>query len=163
MESKNSRVAYLNVDEIEAALESLAAVHTATTELIRLPNLTAEGRQSRALRIGPADAPGTSAIVMLGGVHAREWVPPDALVNLAADLLEARAGGTGLRYGSQRFSAEDIAGVIEGMQVVVFPCVNPDGRHHTQTTTEVMWRKNRRKVHPGSRPRLRRRRYQPQL
>jgi murein tripeptide amidase MpaA len=145
-------VAYLNVDEIEAALENLAAAHPSATELVRLPNLTAEGRQSHALRIGPADAPGTSAIVVLGGMHAREWVPPDALVNLAADLLEAHARGTGLRYGSQRFSAQDIAGVIEGLQVVLFPCVNPDGRHHTQTTTEVMWRKNRRKVQPGLDP-----------
>ncbi|MGE0039364.1 MAG: M14 family metallopeptidase [Xanthobacteraceae bacterium] len=142
-------MAYMNVDEIEAALEALAAAHPGETELILLPNRTAEGRQSHALRIGPADADGANAICFTGGLHAREWVPPDALVNLAADLLEAHARGTGLRYGGQRFSADDIRGVVENLQVVLFPCVNPDGRHHSQSA-EPMWRKNRRRTSPGS-------------
>src|SRR3954471_11271840 len=38
-----SAVAYLNVDEIESALENLAAAYPATTELITVPNLTHEG------------------------------------------------------------------------------------------------------------------------
>jgi hypothetical protein len=120
------------------------------SELILLPNRTSEGRQSHALRIGPPDAQGANAVVITGGLHAREWVPPDALVNLAADLLEAHSRGTGLRYGGQRFSADDIRGVVEGVQLVLFPCVNPDGRHHSQTA-EPMWRKNRRRVN-GSAP-----------
>jgi murein tripeptide amidase MpaA len=78
-------------------------------------------------------------------MHAREWVPPDALVNLAADLLEAHARGTGLRYGGQRFSASEMRGVVEGLQLVLFPCVNPDGRHFSQTG-DSQWRKNRRRV-----------------
>jgi murein tripeptide amidase MpaA len=123
--------------------------HLGVTELILLPNRTSEGRQSHALRIGPPDAQGASAIAITGGLHAREWVPPDALVNLAADLLEAHARGTGLRYGTQRFSAEEIRSVVEGLQVVLFPCVNPDGRHHSQTA-EPMWRKNRRSAAPAS-------------
>jgi murein tripeptide amidase MpaA len=68
-------------------------------------------------------------------------------VNLAADLLEAHARGTGLRYGGQRFSADEIRSVVEQLQLVLFPCVNPDGRHHSQTA-EPMWRKNRRLVRP---------------
>ena len=116
-------MAYLNVDEIEVAIETLARAQPNVTELIQLPNATSEGRHSHALRIGPPDAPGLDAVVITGGLHAREWVPPDALVNLAADLLEAHAGGTGLRYGGQRFSADDI-GVVAGC-TVLFPCVNP--------------------------------------
>jgi murein tripeptide amidase MpaA len=142
-------MAYLNVDEIEAALEALAAPHPSVSELILLPNRTSEGRQSHALRIGPPDAQGANTVVIVGGLHAREWVPPDALVNLAADLLEAHSSGTGLRYGGQRFSADDIREVVEGVQLVLFPCVNPDGRHHSQTA-EPMWRKNRRRVNSGS-------------
>jgi murein tripeptide amidase MpaA len=141
-------MAYMNVDEIESALESLANSHPHETELITLPNRTPEGRQSHALRIGPADGGAANAILFTGGLHAREWVPPDALVNLAADLLEAHAGGTGLRYGGQKFSAADIHGVVEGVQLVLFPCVNPDGRHYSQTG-DPMWRKNRRAV-PGA-------------
>jgi murein tripeptide amidase MpaA len=145
-------MAYLNVDEIEVALETLAAAHPGVTELIPLPNQTSEGRKSHALRIGPPDASGADAVVITGGMHAREWVPPDALVNLAADLLEAHAGGTGLRYGQQRFSADDIREVVGGVQLVLFPCVNPDGRHHTQTSSDTMWRKNRRRVNPSLGP-----------
>ncbi len=145
-------MAYLNVDEIEAALETLATAHPNVTELIQLPNATSEGRHSHALRIGPPDTPGLDALVITGGLHAREWVPPDALVNLAADLLEAHAEGTGLRYGGQRFSADEIRSVVGGMQVVLFPCVNPDGRHHSQTSSNPMWRKNRRRVNPNLGP-----------
>lgn len=142
-------MAYRNVEEIEDAIEALAAAYPDVTELVPLPNKTAEGRQCHALRIGPADAgaeaEATGAVMALGGMHAREWVPPDALVNLAADLLEARSLGTGLRYGGQRFTAEEVRGVVEGLQLVLFPCVNPDGRNHSQTA-EPMWRKNRRRV-----------------
>lgn len=144
-------MAYLNVEEIEAAIEALAEAYPGATELIALPNKTSEGRQSHALRIGPGDRPATKAIVITGGIHAREWVPPDALVNLAADVLEAHARGTGLRYGGQRFSADEIRRLVEELQLVLFPCVNPDGRHHSQTA-EPMWRKNRRRVGPGLAP-----------
>src|ERR1700738_3788366 len=123
--SRSNAMAYMNVDEIEAALDALATSHPGVSELILLPNRTSEGRQSHALRIGPADAQGADGILFTGGLHAREWVPPDALVNLAADVLEAHARGTGLRYGNLRFSADDIRGVVEKLQLVVFPCVNP--------------------------------------
>jgi Zinc carboxypeptidase len=45
--------------------------------------------------------------------------------------------------------ADDIRSVVEGLQLVVFPCVNPDGRHHSQTA-EPMWRKNRRRAVPSA-------------
>jgi murein tripeptide amidase MpaA len=143
----------LNVDEIEAALDSLALSHPAVTELITLPHATWEGRASHALRIGSPSASSrdTDTIIVLGGVHAREWVPPDALVNLAADLLEAHSRGTGLRYGGQYFTAQQIRSVVEEIQLVLFPCVNPDGRHHSQTVEQdTNWRKNRRPAPPGS-------------
>ena len=156
-------MAYLNVDEIEVAIETLARAHPNVTELIPLPNATSEGRHSHALRIGPPDAPGLDAVVITGGLHAREWVPPDALVNLAADLLEAHAGGTGLRYGGQRFSADDIRSVVGGMQLVLFPCVNPDGRHHTSNQFRRNVAKESTTRGSESRSTMRRCRHQPQF
>ena len=91
---------YLNVDEIESALQNLAAAYPATTELITVPNLTHEGRTGHVLRLGAANSEQDSVLI-LGGVHAREWVPPDALISLAADLLEAFDLGTGLVYGGK--------------------------------------------------------------
>jgi murein tripeptide amidase MpaA len=145
-------MAYLNVEEIEAVLNTFSVSNPNITELIPLPNRTPEGRQSHALRIGSANSQTVHSIIITGGIHAREWVPPDALVNFAADVLEAHSRGTGLRYGGQRFSADNIRSVVEGVQVVLFPCVNPDGRHHSQTA-EPMWRKNRRRVRTDLDPR----------
>ncbi len=144
-------MAYMNIGEIEAALDAFAAEHPAVTELITLPNKTFEGRTCHALRIGPADADARNSLIIVGGVHAREWIPPDALVNLAADLLEAHAGNTGLRYGGQRFSAAEIREIIENLQIILFPCANPDGRNHSQTV-QPLWRKNRRRVSASSDP-----------
>ena len=135
-------MAYLNVEEIETAIESLAAAYPETTELITVPNLTHEGRQTHVLRIGAANADG-GGVLLLGGMHAREWVPPDALISLAADLLEANDRGTGLGYGGKSFAADDIRQLMQALDIFVYPCVNPDGRHFSQTS-DPQWRKNRR-------------------
>ena len=45
-------MSYLNVDEVESALQGLAAAYPGTAELITLPNQTIEGRTCHALRIG---------------------------------------------------------------------------------------------------------------
>ena len=133
---------YLNVDEIDTAIRNLAAAYPATSEMITVPNLTHEGRQSHALRIGAAK-PEQDGVLILGGMHAREWVPPDALISMAADLLEAHDRGTGLGYGGKSFAAEDIRKVMHGANIFVYPCVNPDGRNFSQTA-DPQWRKNRR-------------------
>ncbi len=134
---------YLNVEEIELAIQNLAAAYPTTTEVILSPHLTHEGRQSRVLRVGTKSVSEVDGVLILGGVHAREWVPPDALISLAADLLEAYAIGTGLVYGGKRFSADDVRQVLQTLNLFIYPCVNPDGRHHSQTN-DPLWRKNRR-------------------
>jgi murein tripeptide amidase MpaA len=141
-------MAYLNIFEIESALQNLAAGFPETTELIACPNVTHEGRQSHVLSVGAERDVTVDGVLILGGVHAREWVPPDALVSLAADLLEAYELGTGLVYGSKRFSANEVRQVMETLNLFIYPCVNPDGRHYSQTN-DALWRKNRR-PHPSS-------------
>lgn len=136
-------MAYLNVNEIESALQSLAAAYPALAELIVSSHLTHEGRQTHILRVGTKRNGEVDGILILGGVHAREWVPPDALVSLAADLLEAYELGTGLGYGNKSFSANDIRQLMESLNLFIYACVNPDGRHYSQTA-DALWRKNRR-------------------
>ncbi len=70
------------------------------------------------------------------------WVPPDALISLAADLLLAARSGTGLAYGDMSFSSDAIQGILGELQIVLFPCANPDGRVYSQTE-DADWRKNR--------------------
>ena len=147
--SRNSAMAYMNVEEIEAALEALATSHPGVTELILLPNRTSEGRQStrcgsaRPTRWWRTPSPSQVDCMHANGFHlTRSSISQPTC---SKRIPEA----PGLRYGGQRFSADDIRSVVEGLQLVLFPCVNPDGRHHSQTA-EPMWRKNRRRAAAGS-------------
>ncbi|GGQ37564.1 carboxypeptidase [Streptomyces pseudogriseolus] len=140
---------YLNVAEIESAITSLHDTYSDASEIITPPQTTHEGRTTRLLRVGTHQADEVPAILLLGGIHAREWVPPDALVSLAADLLEAHDRATGLGYGSSTFTAAQVTQVVENVNLFFFPCVNPDGRAFSQTTSAT-WRKNRRPAPAGS-------------
>ena len=135
-------MAYLNVEELAAGTEILAETYADRAELIRLPNRSVEGREVLALALGDACSTDRPTAIFIGGVHAREWIPPDALFYLAADLLEARAEGKGLRYGAAAFLANDIASLFRDLQRVSLPCANPDGRLCSQTV-KPWWRKNR--------------------
>ncbi|MEE1765098.1 M14 family metallopeptidase [Streptomyces sp. SP18BB07] len=139
---------YLNVAEIESAITNLQAAYPTTAEILIPPHPTHENRTARLLRIGSRPADTVDGILILGGVHAREWVPPDALVSLAADLLDAHSRGTGLGYGSTSYTAAQVTHLIDGLNLFLYPCVNPDGRAFSQTTN-AMWRKNRRPAPAG--------------
>ena len=142
---------YLNVTEVESALVALNTTYPSLCELISLPNTTYEGRTSHALRIGLGPADDRPAMLFIGGAHAREWGSCEICINFATDLLEAYDGGTGLTYGSKSFSASEVQTIVEERQVFIFPCVNPDGRHYSQTV-EPMWRKNRNPADSGGDP-----------
>ncbi|HSL29108.1 MAG TPA: M14 family metallopeptidase [Anaerolineales bacterium] len=139
---------FLNVVEIESALEGLASGYPGMAELITLPYPTAEGRRSHAIRIGSLECYRTTVLI-ISGQHAREWGGPDICINFVADLLEAWALGTGLVYGGTSFSAAQLRAIRNGVEIVVFPNVNPDGRHHSQTTADALWRKNRNPASSG--------------
>ncbi len=144
MKSVPSSDRYLNVDEIETALDQLAAAFPNSSERIILPNQTLSGRQSSALRIGAKAAGEAPAIMILGGVHAREWIPPEVCVYLSADLLRAHHDDTGLQYEGRAFSADEVRRIVESLELVVFPCVNPDGRAYSQSADDRKnWRGNR--------------------
>lgn len=132
---------YLNVREVESALRSLAREYSLLSERVRLPYRTHGGRTCHALRIA---RPGRTAPALLvtGCVHAREWGGADISVSWAADLLEAATRGTGLRYGETTFKKDELQGVLDNLDLLVFPQVNPDGRFWSQTQ-DKLWRGNR--------------------
>jgi Zinc carboxypeptidase len=139
---------YMNVTEVESALIALAAAHPTICELITLPNLTVEGRTTHAVRLGTQAANTVDAYYLTGGVHAREWGSCEILVNMATDLCDAYAGGTGLGYGGKTFSANEVKALMEQLNIIIYPCVNPDGRNFSQTST-ALWRKNRNPASSG--------------
>ncbi|MFE4519459.1 M14 family metallopeptidase [Kitasatospora sp. NPDC056783] len=133
---------YLNITEVESAVTSLATAYPGTSQLLTLPEPSIEGRTAHALHIGaPAPIP-KKCVMMIGGVHAREWGSCEILVHLAADLLEAQRDGTGLGYGGTVFTAQQVHDLLQRLDLVFFPLVNPDGRLFSQTV-DPMWRKNR--------------------
>jgi carboxypeptidase T len=141
-------MSYLNVAEVETALQVAAGpANAGFTELITLPHITWEGRTCRAIRVhqGPA---AVSGVYFLGGVHAREWGSPDILVNFVRLLTDAYRTGTGIDQGGMSLDAEQVAAIVDNLDVVVFPQANPDGRHYSMTA-DPMWRKNRRPVGHG--------------
>lgn len=133
---------YLNVQEVETALLTLASAYPSLCKLITLPLRTHEGRTCHALRIGKKPNTECDNLLFIGGVHAREWGSCDILVSFAADLLEAYATSTGLQYGGMTFTNDQVRTVIENLNVIIFPDVNPDGRNYSQTQVPL-WRKNR--------------------
>ncbi len=136
-------MSYLNVIEIETAIAALSTAYPRLVERITLPHLTHEGRRTHALRIGKLNVSPKNGILVLGGVHAREWVPPDAILSLTADLLEAYSNSKGLGYGDVYFNHNEVRQLINSIDFFFYPCVNPDGRHYSQTQ-DPNWRKNRR-------------------
>jgi murein tripeptide amidase MpaA len=87
-------------------------------------------------------------ICFLGGVHGREWGGPDILVYFAMRLLRAYRDRQPIRLGRKTFTSAQVRYIVEHGDVVVFPQVNPDGRHFSMTR-HAMWRKNRRPAPRG--------------
>jgi murein tripeptide amidase MpaA len=132
----------MNTTEIESALTFFARTYGSVCKRLTLPEKTHEGRTSHALSIGKNVTKETPSVLIIGGVHAREWGGPDIVINFAADLLRAYKAGKGLKYLNKSFSDGDIKQIVETTNVVVFPCVNPDGVEFSHTKTHL-WRKNR--------------------
>lgn len=65
--------------------------------------------------------------------------------------MSAYLSNSGLRYGGKIFTAVQIKMILDGLHVIVFPLVNPDGRHHSQTASGL-WRRNRNPAYSGGNP-----------
>jgi len=143
---------YLNVEEVESAVRAAAAAPFARfAELITLPHKTCEGRQCHALRIGSRGGADRTGVYFLGGVHAKEWGSSDILVNFIQRIEQAYLNGTALTFGQRTFSAAEISGIVDTLDIVIFPQANPDGRNYSMTA-EADWRKNRRPAPPDVLP-----------
>jgi carboxypeptidase T len=136
---------YLNVVEVESALQVVAAMHPGFTELVTLPHRTWENRVCRAVRVATDLATPRPTVVLFAGVHAREWGGPDILVSFLERLTDAVATGAEISLPGYTVSAADVERISNGLDVVVFPQANPDGRAYSMRPDgNEMWRTNRR-------------------
>lgn len=158
---ENLANSYLNVEQVESAVkQSAASPSTDFTQLITLENLTWEGRQSHAIKLGNRSNSDRIGVYFLGGVHAREWGSSDILVKFIEMVSESYRNNTGQSLGGKAFTASEIQSIMNKLDIIIFPQVNPDGRHYSMTS-DAAWRKNRRPTPRSSK--LHRRRYQSEL
>ncbi len=151
------------VRTLEDELGRLAAEHAALCTRTTLANRSHEGRSISYVTV--AGKPGGRPVLLTGGAHAREWVPPDALVSLLDRLLrayEARAPleipaftdtftGPDIVYPAVSIAADDVARIVERLELHVLVLINPDGRAFSQSApANALWRKNRRPPGTGS-------------
>jgi len=140
---------YLTASGIEACLQFLATTYPSICQLIVMPEHSVEGRTIRAIKLAKGTGADRRAVLLIGGVHAREVVNPDLLVSLALKLCQAYTTNTGLSFGPKSYPASTIKLIIETMDVFFLPLVNPDGRVFVQSPAgDPMWRKNR-SLNPG--------------
>jgi murein tripeptide amidase MpaA len=133
---------YRTVAQLDAALEALATTRPDLCSRTRLLDST-EGRPIYALRLRAGGGANRRGILIVGGMHARELMNPDAIIELAFDLAQAHACHTGLAYGGAEWSALDVRVIMETLDIWMLPCANPDGRNYV-IGTDWKWRMNRR-------------------
>jgi Zinc carboxypeptidase len=143
--------AYRTFAQLSQFLEGLAFVAHARCETFTLPEPSVEGTAVTGLHIHVGEAGGSRpGVLLLGGVHARELMNPEAIAELAADLLTSYANDTDITYAvpgsgapGATWTAGAIALMLESLDIWMVPCSNPDG-HDYVLSTDNLWRKNRR-------------------
>ncbi len=136
---------YLTTEAVEAAITYISSSYSSIAELISLPETSVEGRTSRALKIANGSGSNRRGVLLIGGVHARELVNPDLLVDLAIRICNSYTTDSDISYGGKTWSASTIKLLVNALDIIIFPLVNPDGRKHVEDPGGyAMWRKNRR-------------------
>lgn len=134
---------YRTAAQIESAISLLSTLFPQYFTRVPLPNASVQGRTISALRMRVGSGSERRGVLFVGGTHARELMNPDAIVDLALDLLLAHANGTDIVYGGFRFTADQVDLLLRAVDLWLLPCLNPDGREYVQRIDDL-WRKNRR-------------------
>lgn len=145
---------YLDTTGILDRFQSLHAEFPALTQWLDLPYPTSGYDGSSAALHGPSTVKlfritttpasvSKPGLLLIAGNHAREWIPPLVAIEFAEQLLRTYTPGS----SSPRVVA--INQIVEGLDVLIVPAMNPDGinfSHHD----DAMWRKNRRPNPPSA-------------
>jgi hypothetical protein len=120
-------------------LQGLLATGLGTVPNIALTNvggLSIGGRQTKALSFGSND-PNAPAVVITGGIHAREWIAVEFVYLLAEYLILHYALAPANPY------QQAIKDLVDSRRIHIIPMLNPDGNMETVFGADRLWRKNR--------------------
>jgi murein tripeptide amidase MpaA len=154
---------YLRAAGVTARLDTAVSLHRAIATRGTW-SASHGGRSPGYVKIGATTAaspPARWSALVTGGVHARELAPPDALLSFVERLLAAYDAGADVSYPAFRsadgvtFDAftvpfTEVQSIVERVNLVVAPLVNPDGRDFVlaplgptdDPALHKMWRKN---------------------
>ena len=139
---------YRTVAQLDFVMSILATFFPQLCTRVELANRSVEGRPIYALRLRAGSASGRRGVLLVGGMHARELMNPDAIVELQVDLVTSYLNGTDIVLGGRRWSALDVKVMLETLDIWTVPCANPDGREYVMSA-HGLWRQNRRD-NPGT-------------
>jgi murein tripeptide amidase MpaA len=141
-------VLYRTPAQLEHVMETFATAFPRLCTRVSLSNPSVQGSAIHALRLASTRATGRRGVLIVGGVHARELMNPDAIIELLKDMLLAYFWGRDITYGGRSWSAVDVKLMVETLDIWVIPCANPDGRQRVMDA-DGLWRKNLRD-NPGT-------------
>ncbi|EDV97049.1 carboxypeptidase B [Drosophila grimshawi] len=120
---------YYSHDEINQYIQQLAQQHPSRV-FLKTVGKSFEGRWMKMIRITNGDGrPNKNVILMDGGIHAREWISPAAVIYAIGELVD---------------NYEAHADLLLDYDWVILPVVNPDGYEYTQLSADTrLWRKTR--------------------
>ena len=139
---------YRSVAQLDLLSNLLAAWFPSYFTRFALPEPSVQGRAVYALRLRAGGGGERRGVMVVGGTHSRELMNPDAIIELAVDLLVSHKNGSDITYGNRTWSAAEIRLILETLDLWLVPCMNPDGREYVMNI-DTLWRKNRRD-NPGT-------------
>jgi murein tripeptide amidase MpaA len=135
-------MAYLDTNAFNFILGFLSSQFSPICSLITLPEQSMEQRTIQGIRIGKPGTQTKRTVLLFGGCHARELVNPDLLLQFAFKLMTAFNTNTDLVFGSVVYATSTVQLIVQSIDVIIVPLINPDGRAYVQST-DPWWRKNR--------------------
>ena len=168
-------MAYPTVTGYDEILRDLAQANPQFCQLQTLNDQhsrTHEGRNVYALRITGREDVERPAVIIVGGLHAREYAPPDALLSFAVKLVRAYSRKSPIVlsrmvdkdnlppppalirskiiYPELTLPWPTVKDIVETLDLYLVPMANPDGRIASHTLKG--WRSNRRPSTTGCPP-----------
>jgi hypothetical protein len=124
---------YKSLADYNARMDQMVAEHPDLASPISI-GTSIEGRDIRGLRITGSGGSSVAkkTVVFHGLIHAREWIAGMTTMYAADNLLDEYA--TDMR----------VQNVLDNVEFLVIPVLNPDGYQYSRTPGNRFWRKNRR-------------------
>ena len=139
---------YRTVAQLDSVMDILATFFPAVCTRVEMPNRSVLGLPIYALHIHAGSSTNRRSVLIIGGMHARELMNPDAIADLQLDLVTAYLNERGITLGGRSWSDTEIKIMLESLDIWMLPCANPDGREYV-LNVDNLWRQNRRD-NPGT-------------